>query len=102
MSQEDAAARERIEPSAKPPRRHQSIVVKVVTGLELRNSTLRQVLWLNISQSSRTPLAVWTGLTEQQIKHKALVPNGKQLSAEGRRRAVVFQVGATGRLLNFF
>jgi hypothetical protein len=63
--------------------------MKVVSGFELRNSLLKRALWPNASQSSRTRLVVWIGLTEQHVKRKALVPNEKQLSAEGRRRAVV-------------
>jgi hypothetical protein len=43
-----------------------------------------------VAPPSRTRLAGWTGLTLLQIKRKALVPNEKKLSAEGRRRAVVF------------
>jgi hypothetical protein len=38
-----------------------------------------------VAPPSRTRLAGWTGLTLLQIKRKALVPNEKKLSAEGRR-----------------
>jgi hypothetical protein len=59
-----------------------------MTGFELRNSLLKQGFWPIVSQAGRTVLIVRIGLTEQQVNHKALVPNKKQLSVEGDRSAV--------------
>jgi hypothetical protein len=59
-----------------------------MTGFELRNSLLKQAFWPIVWRAGRTVLFVRIGLTEQQVKHKALVPNEKQLSVEGHRSAV--------------
>jgi hypothetical protein len=73
----------------------QSTAVKVMTGFELRKLLQKQALWPIVSHANQTRLIVWLRLPEQQVIHKALVPNEKQLSAEAGEELLKFEVGTT-------
>ena len=57
--------------------RQRSIALRVGTGFEPRNSLRKRVFWRVGSQSNRTRPAIWTGMMEQRVKHKALMSNEK-------------------------
>jgi len=67
---------------------HQSIAVKVATGLELDNSWIKNKLQTLVAPLSRTQLAGWTELAELKIERKALLLKEKQLATKWLRRAV--------------